>query len=215
MNTLDILYIFIMTVSLAVSAFRGGVREFFSLAAVALGFVAAANFYHFGAGQLLRLTSHEEVNSIISFMLIFLFVALLVSYVGGQLSHLVKKKKLGFWNLMAGTAIGSLKGLFVCALLTYMLLVFMKPGGGFFSGSRAFPFMSQIAIAVAPIGPKNFREEFEKKLNALYEKSVPVATGILKGEKQDAPKKDEKPKEPAAPAKTAEKAASDEKGAGK
>lgn len=203
MSTLDILYIFIMAVSLAVSVFRGGVRELFSLAAVAAGFVAASNFYYLGSDQLLRFTSYEEVNDIISFILIFAFVAMLVSYVGGQLTHLVRKKNLGFWDAMAGTAIGAVRGLLVCALLTYALLVFMKPGGGFFSSSRAFPFVVQVTEAVSPIGPKDFRREFKKRLDALYERSVPAAVDMLKGGK--------KADETETPAKPEEKAESGEK----
>jgi membrane protein required for colicin V production len=176
LNTLDIIYIVIMVVSFAVSASRGGVRELFSLMAVGVGFVAASRFYQFGAGQLLRLTSHEEVNNIISFTIIFLFVAILVSYVGQQLTHIVKKADLGFWNIITGSAIGLVKGLFICALLTYMLLVFMKPGGGFFSGSKAFPLMSELTVAVSPIGPKNFRDELGKKLTGLFGETAESAT---------------------------------------
>jgi len=176
LSTLDILYIVIMVVSFLVSASRGGVRELFSLLAVGVGFVAAARFYQFGGGQLLRLTSHVEVNNIISFTIIFLFVAILLSYVGAQLTHIVKKAELSFWNVMSGSAIGLLKGLFICSLMTYMLLVFMKPGGGFFSSSRAFPVMSELTLAVSPIGPRHFREELDKKMAGLFGETAEAAT---------------------------------------
>jgi len=172
LNTLDIIFIGIMFVSLSISAFRGGIREVFSFLAVGIGFVAASNLYSLPSDYMFRLTSHDEVNNIFWFIAIFIFTAMLTSYIGGQLTQIVRKKELGFWNFMAGTAIGALRGIFVCSLLTYALLVFMEPDSGLFNNSKSFPFVSQITMAVSPIGPRHFREELGSSIGALADKAA-------------------------------------------
>lgn len=184
MNTLDIVFAGIMVVSLAVSAFRGGIRELFSILAILVGFVTASRYYGIPETYMVRLTSHDSVNNIIGFILVFLFIAMLTSFVGGQLTQIVKKADLGFWNLMAGTAIGAIRGILVCALLTYALLVFMEPGSDLFSTSRAFPYMSQVTQAVSPMGPRHFREGLTSKLESLAKRAVKSTAGAT----------DEKPK---------------------
>ena len=117
MNSLDIAILLIMAVSITVSSVRGGIRELFSLAAVIVGFILAAHFYHMASASFIRPTSHPEVNDTISFVSIFLFAAILISFIGGSLTHMAKKSKsLSPWNAIFGTAVGALKGLVISTL---------------------------------------------------------------------------------------------------
>ncbi len=164
MNSLDIIILLIMAVSVTVSTFRGAVREVFSLGAVFAGFLLAANYYHFASNGFLRITTHQEVNDILSFLAIFIVTAALISFIGGRLSEIAKKSGLGFWDHMFGTAIGTVKGVIICTLIVYALLVFLPAKSPVFVMSKAFPYASQAAGLFSPIAPKFFSEEFQKKI---------------------------------------------------
>lgn len=167
MGTLDIVYASIMVVSLVISTFRGGIREVFSLAAIVAGFLMAVNFYPLVSDTVLRFTSHENINGFISFLVIFIFTSALISYIGGQLTQIAKKNELGFANVVGGAAMGTFKGLLVCTLLTYALLVFMDSDEPMFKKSYGFPAISNLTALAAPIGPEDFRMQMKEKLDAV------------------------------------------------
>ena len=167
MNSLDLTIILIMSVAVTISTFRGGVRELFSLAAVIIGFIFAAHYYKYTSENFIRLTSHPSVNNIIAFLAIYIFAAVLVSFIGGRVTHMVKKSKLNALDHILGTVVGSLKGIVVCSLIVYALMVFLPAKSKVFTESKAFPYMSQLSEAVSPIGPQFFRDEFGKKLEEI------------------------------------------------
>jgi membrane protein required for colicin V production len=189
-NSLDITILLIMAVSLTLSTFRGGVREIFSLAAVIVGFILASRLYHKTSAGILRVTSYPDVNNVISFLLIFFFTAVLISFIGGRLSE-VAKTKAKLMNILLGTAIGAVKGILVSSLVVYAALVFLPQDSRVFTMSKTFPYVSRVVEVISPIGPAFFREEFGKKLAEIRAKKAP--------EKEKAPEKKPAEKKPGKP----------------
>jgi membrane protein required for colicin V production len=165
MNSLDLTLLLIIGVSLAVSTFRGAVREIFSLGGVIAGFILASHFYEKTSLGVLRLTSYPEINNIISFLVIFIFSSVLISFIGGMFSHAVNKSGFKVLNTLMGTFIGAIKGVLIASLVLYALLVFFPADSGMFTHSKTFPYAVKFSKLISPIGPKFFREEFDKKLN--------------------------------------------------
>ena len=189
MNSLDLAMLFIMTVAITVSTFRGGVRELFSLGSVILGFIIASHYYHATSDSFLRLTSYKHVNDIISFIAIFVFSAVLISFIGGRISGMVKKSGLNFMDHILGTTIGVLKGILVCALVTYVLMVFLPADSGILKESKALPYISQATNIISPIGTQAFRDEFKKKLDELKKKAEPPVKDSEPSKKEKTPPK--------------------------
>jgi len=190
MNSLDIVILLIMAVALTVSTFRGGIREIFSLLAVIIGFLLAANFYHAASQNIFRPTSHDELNDIIYFLGIFIFAAVLISFIGGRLAGAVKKSKIKTWNVILGTVIGALKGLLVSCIIVYMLMVFLPANSRIFTKSYAFPYLSKVTSVISPIAPGFFREEFDKKLDEFkHPKEAPKPAPAPAPEKPQPQKK--------------------------
>ena len=165
MNSLDLTLLLIIGVSLAVSTFRGAVREIFSLGGVIAGFFLASRYYEKTSVGVLRLTSYPEINNIISFLLIFIFASVLISFIGGMFSHAVNKSGFKLLNTFLGTFIGAIKGVLIASLVLYALLVFFPANSSMFTHSKTFPYAVKFSKAIAPIGPTFFREELDKKLN--------------------------------------------------
>jgi membrane protein required for colicin V production len=165
MNSLDLTLLLIIGVSLMVSTFRGAVREIFSLGGVIAGFILASHYYTKMSLGVLRLTSYPEINNIISFLVIFIFSAVLISFIGGMFSHAVNKSGFKVLNTLLGTFIGAVKGVLIASLVLYALLVFLPADSGMFVKSKTFPYAVRLSKFISPIGPTFFREEFDKKLN--------------------------------------------------
>jgi membrane protein required for colicin V production len=165
MNSLDFTLLIIIGVSLMVSTFRGAVREIFSLGGVIAGFILASHYYTKMSLGVLRLTSYPEINNIISFLVIFIFSAVLISFIGGMFSHAVNKSGFKVLNTLMGTFIGAVKGVLIASLVLYVLLVFLPANSTMFVKSRTFPYVVRLSKFISPIGPTFFREELDKKLN--------------------------------------------------
>jgi len=192
MNSLDIVVLIILAISLAVGALWGAVRSVFTIASVIAGFLISSNFYHMASEGPLQLTSHKEVNDIISFLAIFIFTSVLISFIGGHIAMIVKKSKLKAWDSLTGAAVGALAGLVVSCLIVYALLVFLPSDSKTFTKSHAFPYISRLSELASPIAPGFFEDEFQKKMGEF--KAGPL---MPKPPKPPAPP--ERPKAPEKP----------------
>jgi membrane protein required for colicin V production len=176
-NALDLLIIGSIAASLLVSVLRGGMREVASIVALVAGFYLAASFYALGSEHIFRITSHQEVNDTISFLVIFMFVGGLASYAGGQITEIIKKAKLWGWNLMFGVILGGIRGILVACFIVYALLVMLPHDSSTFTKSVLFPYAAIVSERLAPVGPKSFREDFNRKLSH-YRKAAAKKAGL-------------------------------------
>jgi len=194
-NALDILILASIAASILVSIFRGGVREVASILALVAGFFLAAKFYGFAAEQVFRITSHDEVNNTVSFLVIFLFVAAMVSYAGGQLTELIKKSKLRGWNITLGIVLGTIRGVLIACFLVYALLVLLPYDSKTFTDSKLMPYTLSVTKIVSPLGPQRFEEDFDRKL-LDYRKTIAMRK-VADKDREPAPAKGpEKVKQP-------------------
>ncbi|MHB8173030.1 MAG: CvpA family protein [Nitrospirota bacterium] len=177
MNSLDLALLIIIAVSLAVSTFRGAVREIFSLGGVIAGFLLASHYYEKTSLGVLRLTSYPEINNIISFLAIFIFASVLISFIGGMLSHAANKSGFRVLNTLMGAFIGAIKGLLIASLVLYALLVFFPADSDMFTHSRTFPYAVKLSKLISPLGPKFFRDELDRKLEEVGKHGRLPATG--------------------------------------
>ncbi len=183
MNSLDLILLIIIGVSLAVSTFRGAVREIFSLGGVIAGFILASRYYEKTSLGVFRLTSDPKINDIISFLVIFIFSAVIISFIGGLLSHAVNKSGFKVLNTLLGAFVGAIKGVLIASLVLYALLVFFPANSAMFTKSKTFPYAVEISKLISPIGPKFFREELDKKLGETGKRG-PASGGKPPGPKQ-------------------------------
>ena len=167
MNSLDLTLLIIIGVSLLVSTFRGAVREIFSLGGVIAGFILASRYYEKTSLGVLRLTSYPKINNIISFLVIFIFSSVIISFIGGLLSHAANKSGFRVVNTLMGAFIGAIKGILIASLVLYALLVFFPTDSTMFTKSKTFPYAAKLSKLISPIGPKFFREELNRKLETV------------------------------------------------
>lgn len=118
MNYLDLI-IGIPIVLLAISGYRNGlIKEVASLVALALGLYFAIYFSDVVAKWLVEyIEIGEKWLFIVSFLITFVGVVLLVSFLGKLLSKVAAAAALGFVNRLFGLLFGVLKGVVIMSAL--------------------------------------------------------------------------------------------------
>lgn len=122
MNYLDII-IAIMLLFFALAGLRNGIiREAFGLVAFIGGIYGAVRLSDFVGEKLSTLinVSHEWM-SVISFIIVFIILALLISWLGKLLADLFATMKLGFFDKIGGFVFGVAKGFLLVGVLILVL----------------------------------------------------------------------------------------------
>ena len=122
MNYLDII-IGIILVLFAIGGFRNGIiREAFSLLAFILGIYGAIKLSDYVGqwlGELINVSA--EWMSVISFIIVFIALALLINWLGNLLAGFVESISLGFFDKIGGAIFGVAKGFLLVGVVILLL----------------------------------------------------------------------------------------------
>jgi len=122
MNYLDII-IGIILIIFALGGLKNGIiREAFSLVAFIIGIYGAMRLSdQVGKwlGEIINVS--PEWMSVISFIIVFIALALLISWLGGLLANLVESLSLGFIDKIGGVVFGIAKGFLLVGVLILLL----------------------------------------------------------------------------------------------
>ena len=122
MNYLDII-IAIILILFAIVGFRNGViREAFALIAFGIGIYGALKLSDYVGKWLGKIINFsEEWMSVISFIIVFVALALLINWLGGLLANLIESLNLGFVDKLGGIVFGVAKGILLIGVLILLL----------------------------------------------------------------------------------------------
>jgi uncharacterized membrane protein required for colicin V production len=158
---------------------RGFVREAFSLGGIILGvFLGLSLNSDFGAILTPLLGVDSDIGQILAFVIIFLLVSLLVSWLGLLVKKAVKFVLLGWLDRLLGLAFGFVKGVLIASVVCFLLVALPIPDmDKNVEGSKVGP----LVIGVAPATYNTFfggGEDFDLRgIMRRYldegEKSVP------------------------------------------
>jgi len=180
MNSLDIIFLILIGLSVLYSFIRGLVREIFSLLAIILGFFGASHTYSTFANWLGKWITNETLAQILGFAILFVVIALSLGLLGRALSRLVKKMDLSWADRLGGGAFGFLKAILLIAIILLVLTAFLPSRSKIVSESRVSPVILAITRQLTYLIPSKFRALYtarEKKLKKYW------ATKELAGEK--------------------------------
>ena len=159
LNALDIILIVILLMTLVLGLIKGLVRQIIGIVAVIAGLILAANYYPRISSLFQRFLSSVLVSNFIGFLLIFA-VALLAGWLLGLLFSKLMKGPLAFINHVLGGVIGLVKGVLICGVLVFALLVFEVQKDAL-AGSRLAPFCFQVTRAIVNLIPRDLKAKFK------------------------------------------------------
>lgn len=175
MNWLDVLIIVALGTSVAIGILRGFIRECFSLAAYAIGYLTASGTYAFFSSYLVEIIKNPQAREILSFGVIFILVVLLVNLAGRLLRKLISKAKgLSIADRFVGFLFGFCRGVLILALIMIPLSLFPVIGPESIRNSTLAPSLKLVSKELAnwAFSEKNIVKsiEIKKGINFLKEK---------------------------------------------
>ncbi|NIM57793.1 MAG: hypothetical protein GTO16_02470 [Candidatus Aminicenantes bacterium] len=160
MNWIDVILISILALTTILGVVKGLVKQVFGLLAVIIGLILALGFYSQASRIYLRLISNEVLAHFLGFLTIFLIVLCLGWVSSYTLSKFIKGP-LKLLNNILGGGIGLLKGILICGVVVFALLVFPISKKAL-KESALSPVCLQVTRAIISLIPKELKERFKE-----------------------------------------------------
>jgi membrane protein required for colicin V production len=122
-NWVDLVLLAVLAITVLLGLMKGFVRQIFGIAAAIVGLILAVNYYPYVSDFFARWIDNRTVTHFIGFIVIFIVILSL----GGILSFMfskVMKGPLKWMNHALGGGLGLLKGILICGVIVFAMLVF-------------------------------------------------------------------------------------------
>jgi membrane protein required for colicin V production len=165
-NWVDLILLVILGLTVLFGVLKGFVRQIIGIAAVIVGLILAVNYYPVISDFFSRWISSSTLSHFIAFIAVFIAVLCL----GGILSFLFSKVIRGplkFINNALGGGLGLLKGLLICGVVVFAMLVFPFNEDALKQSFLA-PYCVRVTKAVIYLIP----DDLKVKFNQAYEDIV-------------------------------------------
>lgn len=121
MNSLDVIIIAIILISIFIGLLRGITREIFSLLSIFCGIIVASRYYQKLSLFFISKINNEILANAISFIVIFLVVAIFISLIGIILCKIWRILHLSLFDRVLGAFFGLIRGIILVALLAILI----------------------------------------------------------------------------------------------
>ncbi|MFQ6108522.1 MAG: CvpA family protein [Candidatus Aminicenantales bacterium] len=168
LNWLDIILLAILLVTFILGIIKGFIRQIVGILAVIIGLIFAVYNYSYVAFFYTRFISSRALTHLLGFLTIFLVVLCMGWLVSYLLSKLMKGP-LKFLNHVFGGVLGLLKGILICGVIVFALLVFPVSRTAL-TESQVAPYCLKIAEAAYYLIPQSLKQEFKKAYREMLGK---------------------------------------------
>jgi len=173
---LDIVIFIVLVVTLILGLIKGFIRQLVGIAAVVVGLILAAKYYLPFSRTVDRLVSADRWSELIAFMLLFIGVLVAGWLVAFLLSKLIRGP-LKFVDHVLGGALGVFKGVLICGVLVFALLVFPVNKNGLMK-SRLAPYCYWITKGFVHLIPRELKEKFREAYKEIVREKRPYGKEV-------------------------------------
>lgn len=170
---LDVIIFIIVFASIIYGLIKGALREIFALAGIIVGIIAAAKFFKTFA--LMLPISNPNVALVVSFIIIFLIIAVAINIIGWLILRTMQLLQAGFVDRLLGVILGFIKGTLISGLICLLLTLF-PTGRNIVSNSMLAPVLFQEMLWVKGLLPKDLQKRLKwktpKEESVSYEKEA-------------------------------------------
>ena len=163
-NTLDLIIICGISLSIIISLFRGLIKEIFSLLSVIIGIFIAARYYPVTAKLLSGMFENQNWASIAGFILTLILVSFVIGLIGMIVQKLIKVSNLSIIDRLGGALFGFIKGVFITFCILMLLVTFFPPQTHFLKTSKVTPQIIKISTMVIYLIPADLKDRFKGQL---------------------------------------------------
>lgn len=159
-NWLDIVLFIVIGVTLVFGIIKGLVRQVIGILAVIVGLILALVYYPYIAYLFGRVISSQVLSHFLGFISIFLAVLCLGVAIAWLVSKIIKGP-LKFMNHILGGGLGLIKGILICGVLVFALLVFPVNVKAL-ENSYLAPYCLKMTKVVVGLIPQELKESFRE-----------------------------------------------------
>ncbi|MBI3813095.1 MAG: CvpA family protein [Nitrospinae bacterium] len=164
MSWIDIVFILILAGSVIYSVYRGMVKEIFSLASIAIGYLAAVN-YNLPVSVYASKVLNPAISRWVSFVAIFAVVWVIVILIGKLIQKVISVSvTLSVVDRAAGGVIGAAKGVMILSVVILLLSAFSFTKGHILKSFTA-RYIIAISKTVIGVSPVEFVNEIRSDVN--------------------------------------------------
>jgi len=167
-NWMDIVFIFLVFITLILGVAKGFIKQIIGILAVIIGVILAVELYPFISPFFFNLTSHRVISNFLAFFVVFLVVLCLGGVVSGALSKMIKGPAKLIDRVLGG-GLGILKGILICVVIVFGLLVF-PVNRKWLRDSQLAPYCLRISRAIIYVVPRELKEKFREKYQEILGK---------------------------------------------
>jgi membrane protein required for colicin V production len=160
LNWLDIVLIIIIAITFILGLSKGLIRQAIGIVAVIIGLILALNYYALAAEFFLSVVRREALAQFLGFLVIFVLVLCLGWLVSSLLSELMKGP-FKFVNHALGGGLGLIKGILICGILLFAMLVFPVSTKALRESELA-PYCLRLTKAVFALIPEDLKDRFSE-----------------------------------------------------
>ncbi len=158
MNWLDILILVILAITTVFGFIRGLVRQVIGIGAVIGGLILALHEYDYISRIYDRFISEGACSRLLGFLTVFFFVVLLGWIISLLISRLMKGP-LRLLNHFFGGIFGLIKGILVCTVIVFSILIFAENRKAL-RESRFSPYFIPLSKGLYSVLPQGLKKEF-------------------------------------------------------
>jgi len=159
-NWIDVILISVLALTSILGVIKGLVKQVFGLLAGIIGLILALGFYSQVSWIYLRFVSNEVLANFLGFLTIFL-VVLCLGWVSSYCLSKFIKGPLKLLNNILGGGLGFLKGILICGVVVFALLVFPISKKAL-KESVLSPVCLQMTRAMISLIPQELKEKFKE-----------------------------------------------------
>jgi len=159
-NWIDVILISVLALTSILGVIKGLVKQVFGLLAGIIGLILALGFYSQVSWIYLRFVSNEVLANFLGFLTIFLAV-LCLGWVSSYCLSKFIKGPLKLLNNILGGGLGLLKGILICGVVVFALLVFPISKKAL-KESVLSPVCLQMTRAMISLIPQELKEKFKE-----------------------------------------------------
>jgi len=167
-NWLDIILIVILIITFVLGIIKGLVRQIIGILTVIIGLVLAVNYYSYASTIFSTFISNEVLSHLLGFLLIFFAILCLGCVISWAFSKMMKGS-LKFLNHILGGVLGLIKGILICGIIVFALLVF-PVNARVLKECQLAPYCLRITKAVYYLIPQELKEKFSDAYRDIVER---------------------------------------------
>jgi len=168
LNWLDVILLIILVITIILGLIKGLVRQLIGILAVIVGVILAMAYYPYVSQIIKPLFKNESLAHFLGFLVIFV-LTLILGWIIARLFSKVMKGSLKFFNHLLGGVIGLIKGILICGVLIFALLVFPVQNKAL-EESELAPYCLKATRAAIGLIPSELKEKFNKAYHDIVKK---------------------------------------------